>query len=329
MPFNYYQEKRKKEKQKAENGVVIPAKQSQSGPDEYIGRPLKEVVITSPEPQWMKFQKEYEKENPRSKYIQNYLTPFARSLGNSETTYPKRLDDEYNNAMYSKYVDNLLNNFSHEFTPKEQELVDRYAKTERDKQYYNFLKSNQEKKDAKNEYLKAVGNVTFDTVVDQLPDLASKYKGNPYIDNLLKLPHLNKAKAGYQFFYNGRPLTALSELAKIPGFSSVFGDAVINVAQENPKGFDLASLEDKYLSPVRLASFKNNQVLTQIGEETMKNKNLPTVIAAANNFGKRYNTDTNDFVNFVENYMAGRGKSYAETLGAYEKYLQATQNKNK
>ena len=58
--------------------------------DEYVGRPLKEVVVTSPDPQWLKYKKEYEQKNPKSAYVGKYLTPLARGLGNSETTYPKR-----------------------------------------------------------------------------------------------------------------------------------------------------------------------------------------------------------------------------------------------
>jgi hypothetical protein len=50
-----------------------------------------------------------------------------------EVNYPKRLDDEYNTDLYSNHHDKLLNDFSFDFTDKEQKLVNKYSKTERDK----------------------------------------------------------------------------------------------------------------------------------------------------------------------------------------------------
>ena len=309
--------------------------------DTYIATPLKEVVITAEAPQWLKYKKEYEKTNPKSNYINQYLTPFAKSLGNTETNYPKRLDDEYDNNLYSSYLDKLHNDFSFEFSDKEQELVDKYSKTERDKSAYKYFKGKSQDKKWQDEYIKATKDITFDTFTDQLPDIAKKYQGNPYIDKILKLPHINKIKAGYQFLYEGRPLTAISELVKIPKFSSITTDALMNIMQDNPEGYDLKNIEDKYLSPVRLASIKNDQIISDIGREIIRSGetknsswksreyNLPDLTTASKAFSKKYNTDQNDFVEFIENYMVGRKKSYKQTLAAYEKYLQTQQNKSK
>lgn len=63
--------------------------------DTYIATPLKEVTISAQKPDWIKYREDYEKDNPKSTYVNQYLTPFARSLGNTETNYPKRLDEEY------------------------------------------------------------------------------------------------------------------------------------------------------------------------------------------------------------------------------------------
>jgi hypothetical protein len=306
--------------------------------DTYISTPLEEVTITAEAPQWVKYKREYEKTNPKSNYINQHLTPFARSLGNTETNYPKRLDDEYDNNLYSNYLDKLHDDFSFEFSDKEQELVDKYSKTERDKSAYKYFKEKNQDKKWQGEYIEATKDITFDTFTDQLPDIAKKYQGNPYIDKILKLPHINKLKAGYQFLYEGRPLTAISELIKIPKFSSIGTDALANIIQDNPEGYDLKNLEDKYLSPVRLASIKSDKIIKDIGNDIIRSGetknsswkrrefNLPDLTTASKNFSKKYNTDQNDFVEFIENYMVGRKKSYKETLSAYEKYLQSQQN---
>jgi len=308
--------------------------------DTYIATPLKEVTTTAEAPQWSKYKREYERTNPKSDYINQYLNPFARSLGNTETNYPKRLDDEYDNNLYSSYIDKLYNDFSFEFSDKEQELVDKYSKTERDKSAYKYFKEKNQDKKWQDEYIEATKDITFDTFTDQLPDIAKKYQGNPYIDKILKLPHMNKLKSGYQFLYEGRPLTAISELIKIPKFSSIASDALINILQENPEGYDLKNLEDKYLSPVRLAGIKNEQIMSDIGKEIIKSGetknsswksrefNLPNLSDASKKFQKKYNVSQNEFVEFIENYMVGRNKTYKETLAAYEKYLQS-QNQNK
>ena len=306
--------------------------------DTYLAPDLPEVTVTAEAPQWVKYKNQFEKLNPKSDYIKAYLTPFAKSLGNTETNYPKRLDDEYDNNLYSSYLDKLHNDFSFEFSDKEQELVDKYSKTERDRSAYKYFKEKNQDKKWQDEYIEATKDITFDTFTDQLPDIAKKYQGNPYIDKVLKLPHINKIKSGYQFLYEGRPLTAISELIKIPKFSSITTDALMNIMQENPEGYDLKNIEDKYLSSLRLASIKNNQIISDIGKEIigsgetknsswkLREYNLPNLTNASENFSKKYNVSQNDFIEFIENYMVGRGKTYKETLNAFEKYLQ---NQNK
>ena len=116
--------------------------------------------------------------------------------------------------------------------------MDKYSKTERDKSAYKYFKGKSQDKKWQDEYIKATKDITFDTFTDQLPDIAKKYQGNPYIDKILKLPHINKIKAGYQFLYEGRPLTAISELVKIPKFSSITTDALMNIMQDNPEGYE-------------------------------------------------------------------------------------------
>jgi|694.fasta_scaffold01165_5 hypothetical protein len=229
-------------------------------------------------------------------------------------------------------VDSLHNNLSYQYTDEEQELVNKYSKTEKDKEAYKYFKEKTQDKKWKEEYINAVGNIALETFTDQLPQIAKKFRSNPYINETLKLPHLNKIKALKDFVYDGRPITALSDLLKIPKFSNIGVDALINIAQENPKGFDIKTLEDKVIPTVRLAGLKNEQVISEIGKEIMRSGetknsswksrefNLPDLTTASKKYEKLYGTSQNDLVEFIENYMVGRGKTYKQTLEAFEKY---------
>ena len=106
--------------------------------DTYIATPLKEVTITAEAPQWLKYKREYEKNNPKSDYINQYLNPFARSLGNTETNYPKRLDDEYEQKSLDYISEQLVKNkpqgklsraeWLNQMSDKEEELIKRNPK---------------------------------------------------------------------------------------------------------------------------------------------------------------------------------------------------------
>jgi len=106
--------------------------------DTYIATPLEEVTITGEAPQWVKYKREYEKTNPKSNYINQYLTPFAKSLGNTETNYPKRLDDEYEQKSLDYVSEQLVRNkpqgklsraeWLNSMSNKEEELIKRNPK---------------------------------------------------------------------------------------------------------------------------------------------------------------------------------------------------------
>jgi len=106
--------------------------------DTYIATPLKEVTITAEVPQWLKYKRDYEKINPKSDYINSYLTPFAKSLGNTETNYPKRLDDEYEQKSLDYVSEQLIKNkpqgklsrveWLNQMSDKEEELIKRNPK---------------------------------------------------------------------------------------------------------------------------------------------------------------------------------------------------------
>ncbi len=106
--------------------------------DTYIAPPLKEYTVTAKNPDWIRYQKEYMRNNPMSEFINQYLTPFARSLGNSETNYPKRLDEEYARKALDYASQQIIknkpqNNLSrvdwlNSLTDKEEELVKRNPK---------------------------------------------------------------------------------------------------------------------------------------------------------------------------------------------------------
>ena len=106
--------------------------------DTYIATPLQEVIVTAEAPQWLKYKREYEKTNPKSNYIKQYLTPFAKSLGNTETNYPKRLDDEYEQKSLDYASEQLVKNkpqgklsraeWLNTMSDKEEELIKRNPK---------------------------------------------------------------------------------------------------------------------------------------------------------------------------------------------------------
>lgn len=107
--------------------------------DTYIAaKPLEEVTVTAEAPQWLKYKREYEKNNPKKDYINKYLTPFARSLGNTETNYPKRLDEEYEQKSLDYIGEQLVKNkpqgklsraeWLNQMSDKEEEIIKRNPK---------------------------------------------------------------------------------------------------------------------------------------------------------------------------------------------------------
>lgn len=106
--------------------------------DTYIATPLKEVTVTAEAPQWLKYKREYEETNPKSNYINSYLTPFAKALGNTKTNYPKRLDDEYEQKSLDYVSEQLVKNkpqgklsrveWLKQMSDKEEELIKRNPK---------------------------------------------------------------------------------------------------------------------------------------------------------------------------------------------------------
>ena len=106
--------------------------------DTYTATPLEEVTVTAEAPQWVKYKREYEKTNPKSNHINQYLTPLAKSLGNTETNYPKRLDDEYEQKSLDYVSEQLVKNkpqgklsraeWLNSMSDKEEELIKRNPK---------------------------------------------------------------------------------------------------------------------------------------------------------------------------------------------------------
>lgn len=60
------------------------------------GAPLDEVVVTADAPRWLKYQRQYETDNPKEDFLRKNITNFDRKFGNSERNYPKRMDRQYN-----------------------------------------------------------------------------------------------------------------------------------------------------------------------------------------------------------------------------------------
>jgi hypothetical protein len=61
----------------------------------YMTTPLEEIVVADETPEWLKYKNEYGKMKSKDEFISKHLTPLARRLGNTETNYPARLDEEY------------------------------------------------------------------------------------------------------------------------------------------------------------------------------------------------------------------------------------------
>lgn len=129
--------------QYAQDGTLLPNNTGKlmnydKNTDTYIATPLKEVTITTEAPQWLKYKREYEKNNPKKDYINKYLTPFAKSLGNTETNYPKRLDAEYEQKSLDYIGEQLFKNkpqgklsraeWLNQMSDKEQEIIKRNPK---------------------------------------------------------------------------------------------------------------------------------------------------------------------------------------------------------
>jgi len=228
---------------------------------------------------------------------------------------PLNKDKYYN--LSTDYIDQLFDSITFKFTPAEDKLISSASIEPWKKDFYKYLKDKKQEKSWKEEYAQAAKGYALETFVDQLPELAKKYPSNPYINNALKLPHINKLKSGYSFFFDGRPLTAATDLLKIPKFSNKYIDLLVNVSQDNPTGYDIKTIEDKLIPAVRLAGINNDHVITKIGNEVvLSNLTLPTIPNAAKEFG----VSQNEFVEFIENYMVPSGKSYKQTLEAFKKY---------
>jgi len=98
--------------------------------------PVTEVVAEAP--LWVKYVKEYEKKNPKSEYVSRYISPLARRLGNTETNYPARLDQEYEQKALDYASKQLIKakpkgklsraEWLNSLSPKEEELVKRNPK---------------------------------------------------------------------------------------------------------------------------------------------------------------------------------------------------------
>jgi len=151
------------------------------------------------------------------------------------------------------------------------------------------------------------GDIALQTAIDQIP----------------YAPYGLAAMA----FNEGRPFTAMSELVKLPGGPPI--DAGINVAQENPKGIDIKTLEDKYIPFVRLAANATfgNSTIEDIGKQVVtsgekpnskwysREYNLPSLVEASKSLG----VDNNTFTKFIEDNWESSGGSYKKVLDLAKK----------
>jgi hypothetical protein len=157
------------------------------------------------------------------------------------------------------------------------------------------------------------------TQLDILDDYVLDIANQSLLD---QIPYYPIVGALNSFLGQGRPLTAISDLFKLP--VGISGDVAINTLQENPLGYDVKSLEDKIMPTVRLAknAFGSDAIISNIGRqillsgETSNSKwssrefNLPPISAAAKSLG----IDDNTFVTFVEDNWEKSDKNYKKLL---------------
>jgi hypothetical protein len=104
---------------------------------------LPTVEVSAPAPAWLKYQHQFEQTFPKSERIRAYLDPMARSLGNSESNYPDRIDKQYNRDMGDFVARRLmLDRNNEDFSQKEKQIIDssRYAGTSQKYAYNNPVK---------------------------------------------------------------------------------------------------------------------------------------------------------------------------------------------
>lgn len=122
--------------------------------DTYTATPLKEVTISAQKPDWIKYREDYEKDNPKSTYVNQYLTPFARSLGNTETNYPKRLDEEYETKVNEYTAQQIFKNNPIKQNESRGEYLDRLATRK-----YNSNAQDNSYKKGDNYRVQAINNI--------------------------------------------------------------------------------------------------------------------------------------------------------------------------
>jgi hypothetical protein len=98
---------------------------------------LDEVTVVDSAPSWLRYKREYEENNPKEKFIESYLNPFAKSLGNTKINYPKRLDTEYEKQALDFVAERLLDpagigSFKTKTKADRLSLYDRFSDKERE-----------------------------------------------------------------------------------------------------------------------------------------------------------------------------------------------------
>jgi lysozyme len=117
------------------------------------------------------------------------------------------------------------------------------------------------------------------TVGKKLQENVDNIKGSILDTGIDQLPFIPTAKAAYNIFIEGRPLSAASNLLKLPGGIPV--DFGLNLSEEKLRG-----LEEKYLPHVTNKSLDlaHEGILQKIGLE-IADKKLPSIDQAAKELG--------------------------------------------
>ena len=199
-----------------------------------------------------------------------------------------------------KYVPRLLNNLDTDtedlaLDEVESGFINKYG-DKKDKDFYKIVNPNdyltQDQK-----WKKAELRAAKETALDNLPEFSGVDLGDI----------INKGKIAKDFI-QGNWIEAGLSLVKIPGGKEV--DYAVNLAKDNPSGYSVKDIQDKYFYQPQL--YMNNPLIPlKIGVQRMLDPTLPKL-------SKVNNPELQKFITY---YMT-QGHDYKSALNAYNNVKQ-------
>ena len=122
--------------------INLPPKSIASGPSLGLkGQPtrLPPVEVQGKLPNWAKYSSDFENILPKQAVLNQYLTPMAMAMGNSESNYPESIDKDYDQQK-NDYIARalILDRNNDKYTNKEKEIINSSRYKGKSKEYaYN------------------------------------------------------------------------------------------------------------------------------------------------------------------------------------------------